>query len=91
MQHGGAKTLLILDRETVLIWGFHTVRRGIDPRDHRFRPRFVGVVGYGRICDSGMGPYSPRVALDHAGCMRGVVPVRYQPSRKKQQPLAWIL
>ena len=27
---------------------FHTVRRGIDPRvitgDHRFRPRFVGVV-----------------------------------------------
>ena len=25
-------------------WGFHTVRAVIDPRDHRFRPRFVGVV-----------------------------------------------
>ena len=22
-------------------WGFHTVRIGIDPDDHRFRPRFV--------------------------------------------------
>ena len=25
-------------------WGFHTVRGGFDPRDHRFRPRVVGVV-----------------------------------------------
>ena len=25
-------------------WGFHTVRRGIDPGNHRFRPRFVGIV-----------------------------------------------
>ena len=25
-------------------WGFHNVRGGIDPGDHRFRPRFVGVV-----------------------------------------------
>ena len=25
-------------------WGFHTVRRGFDPGDHRFRPRVVGVV-----------------------------------------------
>ena len=25
-------------------WGFHTVRGGIDPGDHRFRLRFVGVV-----------------------------------------------
>ena len=24
-------------------WGFHTVPGGIDPGDHRFRPRFVGV------------------------------------------------
>ena len=24
-------------------WGFHTVRGGIDPGDHRFRPRFVRV------------------------------------------------
>ena len=24
--------------------GFHTVRGGIKPWDHRFRPRFVGVV-----------------------------------------------
>ena len=25
-------------------WGFHTVLGGIDPGDHRFRPRFAGVV-----------------------------------------------
>ena len=25
-------------------WGFHTVRGGIDPGNHRFCPRFVGVV-----------------------------------------------
>ena len=25
-------------------WGFHTVRGGIDPEDHRSRPRFVGVL-----------------------------------------------
>ena len=25
--------------------GFHTVGGGIDPADHRFRPRFVGVLG----------------------------------------------
>ena len=25
-------------------WGFHTVRGGIDPGDHHFRPRVVGVV-----------------------------------------------
>ena len=25
-------------------WGFHTVRGGVDPGGHRFRPRFVGVV-----------------------------------------------
>ena len=25
-------------------WGFHTMGGGIDPVDHRFRPRFVGVV-----------------------------------------------
>ena len=24
-------------------WGFQTVRGGIDPGDHRLRPRFVGV------------------------------------------------
>ena len=25
-------------------WGFYTVSGGIDPKDYRFRPRFVGVV-----------------------------------------------
>ena len=25
-------------------WGFHTVLFGIDPGDHRFCPRFAGVV-----------------------------------------------
>ena len=25
-------------------WGFHTVRGGFDPGEHRFRPRVVGVV-----------------------------------------------
>ena len=24
-------------------WGFHTVRGGFGPRDHRFRPQVVGV------------------------------------------------
>ena len=26
--------------------GFHTVRGGIDPRDHFFRPRVVGVIDF---------------------------------------------
>ena len=30
-------------------WGVHTVGGGIDLGDHRFRPRFVGVVMYGKI------------------------------------------
>ena len=25
-------------------WGLHTVRGGVEQRDRRFRPRFVGVV-----------------------------------------------
>ena len=25
-------------------WGFHTVRGGVDPGDHCFRPQVVGVV-----------------------------------------------
>ena len=25
-------------------WDIHTVRGGIDPGDHHFRPRFVGIV-----------------------------------------------
>ena len=25
-------------------WGFHTVRDGTDPGEHRFRPWFAGVV-----------------------------------------------
>ena len=25
-------------------WGFHTVRGGIEPGEHRFRPRYVVVV-----------------------------------------------
>ena len=29
-------------------WSIHTVRGGIDPVDHRFRPRFVGVVDVGK-------------------------------------------
>ena len=46
-------------------WGFHTVRGGFDPADHRFRPRVVGVVHvYGGIYDPGMGSYRPQVALD---------------------------
>ena len=38
-------------------WGFHTVRGGIDPEDHRFHPRFDG--GNGRISDSRTGTYPP--------------------------------
>ena len=43
-------------------WGFHTIRGGIDPRDHCIRPLCVRFF-YGRISDPGMGPYLPRVAL----------------------------
>ena len=31
-------------------WGFHTVRSGFDPGDHRFRPRVVGIVDVWRDC-----------------------------------------
>ena len=44
-------------------WGFHTVGGGTDQGDHRFRPRFVGVVDVWKISDQGMGYYPPRVAL----------------------------
>ena len=42
MKQGGAETLSILDRETVMNLGFHTVRRGIDLGGHRF----LGSVGF---------------------------------------------
>ena len=42
--------------------GFHNMRGGIDPENHRFRPRFVRAA-CGRISNPGMGPYSARVAL----------------------------
>ena len=45
-------------------WGFRTVGGGIDPGDHRFRPRFIRVVDVRKyFSDSGMEPYPPRVAL----------------------------
>ena len=31
-------------------WGFHTVRDGFDPGDHRFLPRVVGTVDAWRVC-----------------------------------------
>ena len=31
-------------------WGFHTVRGGFDPGDHRFRPWVVGVVNVWSDC-----------------------------------------
>ena len=37
--------------------GFHTVRGGIDPGNHRFRPRCVGVVDAVKGFSSGEGPY----------------------------------
>ena len=53
-------------------WGFHTVRCGFDPGDHRFRPPVVGVVdGYGRISEPGMGTYPPRVRRDRGVSPRG--------------------
>ena len=38
--------------------GFHTVRGGIDPEDHRFRPRIAGVVDICKDLWSGDGPIS---------------------------------
>ena len=43
--------------------GFHTLRGGIDPEDHRFRPQFVAVVDVWNDF-SGMGYYPPLVVLD---------------------------
>ena len=43
--------------------GFYTMRGGIDPGDHRFRPRLLKLQLNGRISDPGMGSYPPRVAL----------------------------
>ena len=42
-------------------WGFHTVRGGVDPADHRFRPRVVGFVEVYRDSEPGMGTFPPRV------------------------------
>ena len=42
--------------------GVSTLRGGIGPGDHCFRPRF-GVVGVYKDFDPGMGPYPPRIAL----------------------------
>ena len=41
-------------------WGFHTVRGGIDPGDHRFRPLMLEVQGCCRISHL-MRPYRLRV------------------------------
>ena len=43
-------------------WGFHTVRGGFDPGDHRFRPQDIGVLKVW-IYNPGMGTYPPRGAL----------------------------
>ena len=42
-------------------WGFHTVRGGIDPGDHRFRPRFAGAADVRK--DPRMQSYPPRMPL----------------------------
>ena len=39
------------------------MRGSIDPGEHRFRPRLIGLQMHGRIPDPGMAPYPPRVAL----------------------------
>ena len=39
-------------------WVFHSVRGGIDPRDHRYRPRFDGVVDVWKDSRSGDGTLS---------------------------------
>ena len=44
-------------------WGFHTVRGGIDPGDHRVRLQLLELNMYGRIYGPGMGLYPARVAL----------------------------
>ena len=41
-------------------WGFHTVRGGVNPGDHRFRPGVVGVVDVmERFLNLGSGPILP--------------------------------
>ena len=64
-------------------WGFHTVRGGIDPGDHRFRPRSVTSIdvwkdlwsGDGILSSpSGAGSTNPLLGFPHRGG-------RYRPGR----------
>lgn len=43
--------------------GFTHRARRYGPGDRLFRPRFVGFVDDGNICDPGTGPYPPRLPL----------------------------
>ena len=56
---------------------FHTMRGGIDPGDHRFRPRFDGVVHVWKDFASGGGTLSFVGAAEH----RGPQPISDQPVR----------
>ena len=57
-------------------WGFHTVRGGFDPGDHRFRPWVVGVVDVWRDCRTGDEDLSSRGAARSRCSPEGQLPPR---------------
>ena len=52
-------------------WGFHTVRGGFDPGDHRVRPRVVGVVDSWNYFSPGDGDLSSPGAARSWGFLEG--------------------
>ena len=55
--------------------GFHAVGGGDDTRGHRYCSRVFGAVAIRGFCESGMGPYLPRVLRKYPPLM-GLCPPR---------------
>ena len=63
----GCRTRVTLHQPISNQAGFHTVRGGIDPRDHRFHPRLDGVKDVWKDFSSRDGTLSPPCGV---GCMK---------------------
>ena len=55
--------------------GFHAVRGGVDPGDHRYCSHVFGAADIREIYEPGMGPYLPRVRRKYPPLM-GLYPPR---------------
>lgn len=62
---GGTEPQSYPSEVAIIQWdlSFHTMRGGIDSKDHRFSPRFVGIIVYGRVLDPRVVSYPSRVVL----------------------------